>query len=264
MKLKLHDTTIYFKVYADYDTPGKESFLRLCNKLEKFPLNKMHPHHIKGLYLGGEYYFRKILFSEAGEVAPEEIRKTEEITPIIEKGLIPFILSQGCFEVSIPTEGNSLEELMNYISQIDTYLDNLPGNSTGKKIEIHLKGGSGSHLLKQIIREALPRLGGGTYQYNAVTDKRGDGEILLPTEFSRLPEHVRRLGEIEVVCNDYSLKLIQKKNKLILRPLKKILLALSLYSDQCEWFQNTLRTFDEAELFDRITDEKTYLSLPRM
>jgi len=264
MKLKLHDTTIYFKVYADYDTLDKESFLQLCSKLENFPLNKMHPYNIKGLYLEGEYYFRKILFSEAGDVTLEEIRKTEEITPIIEEGLIPFILNQGCFEVAIPTKDNCFEELMNYISQIDTYLDNLFENSTGKKIEIHLKGGSGSHLLKQIIREALPRMGGGTYQYDAVTDKRGDGEILLPTEFSRLPEHIRRLGEFEVVYNDYSLKLIQKKNKFILRPLKKILLALSLYSDQCEWFQNTLRTFYKAELFERITDEKTYFSLPRM
>ncbi len=262
MKLKLHDTTIYFKVYVDYNTPDKESFLQLCHKLEKFPLNKMHPHNIKGLYLGGEHYFRKILFSEVGEVASEEIRKTEEITPIIEKGLIPFILNQGCFEVSIPTKGNSFKELMNYISQIDAYLVE---NSTGKKIEIHLKGGSGIHLLKQIVREALPRLAEGTYQYDAVANKQKEnGEIWLPTEFSRLPKEIRRFGEIEVVCNDYSLKLIQIKNKFILKPLKKILLGLSLYSDQCEWFQNTLRTFDEAELFERIIDEKQYISLPRM
>ncbi|MDM8555959.1 hypothetical protein QUF75_14620 [Desulfococcaceae bacterium HSG7] len=263
MTFRLHKTTIYFKQFFASSFLNENSFLKLCQKINEFPLKEDYA-EIKGLYLSGDHFFKKILLSEAKEVLPDDIRQIKSITPIIDHAPMPFNLEQNCFEVNIPTSGKSFEKLLESVSRIDAYLNDLLEDKTGKKIEIHLKGGGGGRFSHLIFTQAIPVFSTGNYQYESVMNRQVEsGEMLLPTEFSDLPDNVRKL--VKVIRGPYTLKLIDNKNKLILRQVKRQEIGLSLYSDQHLWFQDSLRSFKKSKLFEYpVPPPQRYHSLPHL
>ncbi|MGK0291132.1 MAG: hypothetical protein ACI86H_002599 [bacterium] len=261
MKLKRDDATIFFKVFFDSDFLNLTSFSEFCKKLQNFPQNT-EKLVIKGLRLTGDYYFRKIQFSDAKNVSELEINKITRITPITNQTVFPFLIKHNCIEVRISGKGD-FSQLKNKIDLVDNWLDNLFKKKEGKKIEIHLKGAWGK-LGKQIIEIAIPRLLDGTYHYQTIEKKQPrKGELSLPvSHYENLPDDIKDL--IDVVCNSYSLKLSKKDKKFILKASKKIQLGLSLYSDETYWFQNTLQVFEEQNLFEPSLSTASYQSLSHL
>lgn len=263
MTLRFHKTSIYFKQFFASPSLDKDSFSKLCDKIENFPLKEDYP-EIKGLYLSGEKFFKKILLSEAKLLDLNDIEQIECITPIIASGPMPFILEQNYFEVILPTEDKSLEQIIRSISHIDEYFNDLLEDITGKKIEIHMRGGAGSSLSRQIYKEAIPNFSEGTYKYEAVMNKQFEsGETSLPAEFSNLPDNIKKF--VKIIRGPYTFKLIENKNRLILKQSKRQEIGLSLYSDQSNWFQNALEVCDRAKLFERPDrPPQQYRSLPHL
>ncbi len=263
MTLRFHKTAIYFKRFFASTVLNKDSFHKICRKIENFPLKEDYP-EIKGLYLSGEYFFKKILLTDAEQIGLDEIEQIRSITPIIDQGPMPFIMEQNYFEVNLPTENKSFEKLMESINLIDEYMDDLFEDITGKKIEIHMRGGAGTSLSRNIYQKAIPDLPEGKYKYEAIMRKQVEtGETSLPTEFSNLPENIKRF--LAIIKGPYTLKLIDHKNKLILKQTKRQEIGLSLYSDQREWFKNALAVCEKDNLFESpaLLPEQ-YLSLPHM
>jgi len=263
MKFRLYNTTIYFKQFFASSFLNEDSFLKLCQKINEFPLKEDYA-EIKGLYLSGDHFFKKILLSEAEEVRPDDIRQIKSITPIVDYAPMPFNLEQNCFEVNIPTSDKSFEKLLESVSRIDAYLNDLLEDKTGKKIEIHLKAGACGSLSRLIYEKAIPELSKGDYQHQSIINRQIEGgKISLPTEFSDLPDNVRKL--VKVIRGPYTLKLIDNKNKLILRQVKRQEIGLSLYSDQHLWFQDSLRSFKKSKLFEYpVPPPQRYHSLPHL
>ena len=263
MMLRLYKTAIYFKQFFSSVTFNKSAFYRLCEKVEKFPLKEDYV-EIKGLFLSGENFFKRILLSEARDLDLDEIEQIRRIVPIVDHGPMPFIMEQSYFEVNLPTEGKSFEKLMESISIIDDYLDDLFEDATGKKVEIHLRGGSDRNLSRCIYTKAIPNLSEGTYRYEVMEGEHVDsGEVSLPSEFSKLPESIKKF--VEVISGRYTIKLIDRKNRVIFKQLKKQEIGLSLYSDQSLWFKNALDTCEKAQLFEQyFQPPERYRLLPHL
>ncbi len=260
MKLRLHKTTIRFKVYFDNKSLDTDTFPEFCKKLEQFPINKAHP-TVKGLNLKGEHYFRRASFSDMANVGTEEIKAIKSITPIIDHGVFPFILKLDYFRVNIPTAGNSFDDLMDAIQTYEVWLDKLFEKNFGKIIEIHLRGGLGESISHKIFKKTIPEFVEGEYEYQTMIEKQGEkGEILLPAKFRELPDEIK--GLLRIIHGRYSLKLILDEKKFILKPVKKKELGISLFSDQSSWFQKTLRRFQQANVFDTVVDTKYSDSIP--
>ena len=248
MTLRFHETTIYFKQFFAATVFDKSSFANLCEKIEEFPLKEDYS-KIKGLYLEGEHFFKKVLIQEAKELDLDEIEQIKSITPIIDEMPLPFVIENNYFEVSLPTEGKSFEKIMDSVSTINKYFTGILESITGKKIEIHLRGGIGKILSRQIYKKAIPNFSKGTYKYETMMNKEvKSGEMFLPTEFEKLPDNVKKF--VKVVRGQYICKLIDNKNRIILKQTRDQEIGLSLYSDQCEWFQNALNVCKKAELFE--------------
>ena len=60
MTFRLYNTTIYFKQFFASSFLNEDSFLKLCQKINEFPLKEDYA-EIKGLYLSGDHFFKKIL-----------------------------------------------------------------------------------------------------------------------------------------------------------------------------------------------------------
>ncbi len=74
MIFRLDKTTIYFKQFSTSSFLNENSFLKLCQKINEFPLKDDYA-EIKGLYLSGDHFFKKILLSEAKDVVSDEIEQ---------------------------------------------------------------------------------------------------------------------------------------------------------------------------------------------
>ncbi len=265
MRLGLHKATVYLKVYFAYKILNRGFFITLCKYLADFPMKEKYP-KIKGLNLSGDHYFRNILFSEAGSVPNEEIEQIRGITPIIDEGNFPFVLHNNYIEVRIPADGLSVNELIVAIDEFDSYLSKLFEQNTGKKIEIHLRGGRGRRLSRQFVEDAIPLLPKGNYEYEFVSGGQvKKGSISLPSHFSGLPRDIEEIKEgIDIIYYQYSLKLIENKKKCIFKPVKKMGLGLSLYSDNIQWFKEIMITIEQANLFEQPLSANVYENLPSM
>jgi len=263
MTLRLHKTFIYFKQYFASSSLDKMSFYKLCNKIENFPLKKDYS-EIKGLYLGGEHFLKKVLFDEAKRLDLDEIVKIKRITPITDRPPMPFIMEHNYFEVNLPTEGKTYEQLMQAILIIERYYDDLLDDVTGSKIEMHLRGGSGGSMSRHLYQKAIPGLPEGVYAYQAIEKQNiASGEMRLPAEFLNLPENIIKF--IKVLRDPYTLKLMDNKNKLIIKQIKKQEIGLSFYSDRSEWFCRALRSCKNARLFQEdVGLPEKYRSLPHL
>ncbi len=153
---------------------------------------------------------------------------------------------------------------MDSVDEYDKYLDDLLESNTGKKIEIHMRGALGKQLSRLIFYKAIPQFVDGNYHYyTLLKNEEDEGETYLPTEiFEELPENIRRL--VDVIRDRYSLKLIRKKDKFILKPVTKLELGVSLYSDQNDWFKSTLEAFKNADVFETAVSHIPYKSLPHL
>ncbi|MCP5005898.1 MAG: hypothetical protein GY941_18470, partial [Planctomycetes bacterium] len=151
MTLRFHKTSIYYKLFYAHATLSKETFTQLCGKIQDFPLKQNYA-EIKGLYLRGEHFFKKILLSDANNLELSEIEQIKSISPIVDQAPLPFIMEPNYFEVNLPTEEKSLDELMNSISVIEEFYKDLFDDITGQKIEIHLRGEAGSMLSSKIYK----------------------------------------------------------------------------------------------------------------
>jgi hypothetical protein len=263
MTFRFHKTTIYYKQFYAFTSLNKASFSKLCKKIENFPLKEDYP-EIKGLYLSGEHFFKKVLLSEAKELGLTEIEQIKHITPIVDLPPVPFIMEQNYFEVSLPTEGKSYKKLLDSISIIEEYYNDLLEDVTGQKIEIHLRGGAGASLSRHIYQKAIPEFPKGVYKYQATENKNIEsGEILLPAEFVQFPENIKKL--IKIIKGPFTLKLVDNQNKVILKQIKRQEIGLSFYSDQSIWFCDTLNVCKNARLFEEpILSPNRYRSLPHL
>jgi len=264
MKFRLHKTSIYFKRFFPVTSFTKESFGALCRKIDNFPLKNDFP-KIKGLYLGGDHFFKKILMDETDTLDIKEIEQIESITPIVDDHAhLPFVFEHNYFEIILSAEGKRFEELMESIAEINQYLNHLIDDTTEKKIEIHLKAGAGKQLLDGFFKRAVPNLSKGMYQYDLRINKKTDaGQTSLPIPFESLPESIKESPDI--IQGPYIIKLIKNNDKMILKKVKQDEMGLSLYSDESDWFNKTLKTWKTAGLFAgqaALPDPDTYPSLP--
>lgn len=264
MTLRFNKTRIYFKLFYSSAVLNKDAFTKLCKKIYEFPLKEDYP-EIKGLFLKGEHFFKKMLLSDAEELGTDEIRHITSIKPIVDHTPMPFIMEDNYFEVLLSTEGKSFEELMENITVIDKYLDDLFEEDMGRKIEIHLKGGAGAEMNRQIYGKIIPDLSFGDSKYEALLSREVDeGDIYLPKPYSDLPEGIKKMS---VGSGNRTFKLIMSKdinNKLILRSVKKQEIGFSLYSDESEWFKNILRACENKKLFGQPLLPQRYKSLPHL
>lgn len=263
MTLRFHKTTIYFKQYFATLSLNEISFADLCKKIEEFPLKEDYS-AIKGLNLSGDHYFKKILLSEAKELGIDEIEQIKCITPIVDQAPMPFVMERDYFEVSLPTEGKNYKKLIESVLKIEEYYKDLLEDVIDQKIEIHLRGGAGMSLNRQIYQNAIPNFPTGSYDYQTIENKEFEsGQIPLPGEYSKLPDNIRKF--IKVIQGPYTLKLLQNKNKLILKQVKKQEIGISLYSDHSDWFCKALDVCKEARLFkEPVLVPNRYHALPHL
>ncbi|VEN73746.1 hypothetical protein EPICR_20215 [Candidatus Desulfarcum epimagneticum] len=256
MTFRLHKTSIYFKRFFPFTSFEKDSFSKICDEIKRFPLEEDFP-AIRGLCLEGEGFFKKILVDEAEEVDINDIERIKSITPIVDDGLfLPFIFERSQFEVILPTEGKSIEQLMASITTIDDYLNALVEDIIGEKIEIHLRPRAPEkQTLDRFFKYTAPNLSRGTYAYHiSAGGKSETGETDLPAPFEDLPANIKQFAEMiqgfkEMMRGPYSMALMKNKNKLVLKKLKQYEIGLSLYSDQSRWFKEALMKCDDAGLF---------------
>ena len=110
MKFRLHKTSIYFKRFFPIASFTQKSFAALCRQIDDFPLKKDFP-KIKGLYLDGDHFFKKILMDDADKLGIEDIHQIESITPIVDDpARLPFVFQRNCFEIILPAQGKRFEE----------------------------------------------------------------------------------------------------------------------------------------------------------
>ena len=259
MKLSLHQSSVYLNIfYLNKMLHDPNFFSRMCNELKNFPL-KSHYSNIIGLSFSGNYFKKTILFSDVDEVRlpPDELKKIERITPIMEKmEAIPYIIDHDYFEICIPAKNKSVKDLLNHITIMDkTFSRLIEKHVQWKKIEIHIKGGWEKNLICEIGNQALPLLHSPHSPIKIHTKDRHIDKEIFPINKQTLSEIVNMRSV---------LKLINKNNKVILKAIAKMQLGLSIYSNQVDWFVNTLEKFDESHLFQQPIQTKIYSALPHM
>ncbi len=249
MTLGFHKTSIYYKLSYAHTTLNQESFSHLCRKIQDFPLKQNYA-EIKGLYLRGEHFFKRILLSDADNLDLSEIEQIKSISPIVDQAPMPFIMENNYFEVNLPTEDKSLEELMDYIFIVEEFYKDLFDDITGQKIEVHLRGEVGSMLSGKIYKNTIPHLPKGDYQYQTIiNNKIESGETSLPVEYSELPENIK--GLVSIIRGPYTFKMISCQNKLIIKLVKRMEIGVSVYSGKTEWFRDSLEAFRKRNILEK-------------
>ena len=113
-------SNIFVETKLSYKTIGND-FFSICKKLKEFPYKKEHP-KVEGLYFEGYRFFDAIRFSKLFRITLDDIKKINGITPIIDKGIIPYSYKSETFKVNIPIEGNSFKSVKKYLSILDQFL----------------------------------------------------------------------------------------------------------------------------------------------
>ncbi|MCP4129433.1 MAG: hypothetical protein GY754_00315 [bacterium] len=267
MKLEFNKTAIFYKIHLPYKAlSGDSNFIEFCSNLKDFPsLDKSI--NIKGLFLSGDYFFKRINFSEAGDVTPEEIKKINSITPIMDNDIFPYSLKDNTITATISVGEKSPEEITKHLPEIEHYFDmllkNIGAEKSKREIEIHINGGFRDPLYRDILKEAVPRFVEGKYSFETLFNNSSKtGEVNLPAEFSDLPGEIRELVDVIILKN--SLRLTENKNIFVLKQVTRSDLGVILFSDRADWFCLTLQKFKDADLFEPKIEANPYEKLPHL
>ncbi len=253
MKLKFDKRVILFRINLSHKTIcNNENFYKLCQRLKRFPL--LNPSiNIKGLFLSGDYFFKKIAFSEIQDVTFKEIPQINSIIPIFDHNeLIPYDLSQETFELNIPTENRSTEEISSHLAKVNRFLENLivelDEDRSCPQIEIHIPGQLSSSLFRKIIKDAVTQFPRDSYTYEAlIKNNKKTGQLDLPSNAKMLPADIKQL--VDNINPQNYLRLSLKNKLFVLKQVKRSELGISIFSDELQWFDSILSRFDKAGLF---------------
>jgi len=253
VSLQLQKAAVYLKLFYCFELKSDCSFFsQMCNKLKSFPLKSKYT-NIIGLNLIGEHYYRNISFDDINKVCLDEIKKIKQIKPIMEKSdHFPYIIDRDFIEICIPAKGQSVKKLIDNTTKMDNFFSSLTEQVQWKKIEIHIKGGWEKKLIYDIAMLSMS-----CFSEKINKTLKMKNQLIEENTFS-LPKNTEKLYDIS------TLNMSENKNSIVLQPVARMQLGLSIYSDQVGWFNETLQKFDELKLFSQPLPKKTYSALPHL
>ncbi len=261
MTQKLTNSIIYFKVFLPYKTlNNEETFISTCKNLKNYPLKDEYS-SVSGLFLRGERFTQKAHFSDIPKIDKDSIKKIDSIIPIIKAGDMPYLLEEDYFDARIPAGEKDIEQVISSINAVNRFVDRVFIENNGKYIESHWRCGRETEFYRYLFLEVFPQCFNSDYSYIYYKGNETlKGSLHITENNTDLPDDI--IDFASSFSTGDSIKLFRDEHAITIEAVNQLEMAISLYSNEPDWFLEVLQAFADKNLFDSPDENNTYSIFP--